>query len=48
MSKIQLGVKGKILNTNEQIMIEDDTKGSTGGYYIYMVSKKETKRNGSV
>lgn len=40
MSEIQLGVKGKILNTNEQIMIEDDTKGKTGGYYIYIWPQK--------
>jgi len=35
MFEIQLGIKGIILNANKQIMIEDDTKGSTGGYYIY-------------
>ena len=37
---IKFDIKGKILEgeyaPNGEILLEDDTNGSTGGYYIYI------------
>ena len=47
MVEIKLGIKGKITkgeySPHGEIMIEDDTKGSTGGYYIYYWPNDGTK-----
>ncbi len=47
MTEIKLGMKGKILKGQHsprgEVMIEDDTKGSTGGYYIYIWPNDGTK-----
>ena len=47
MTEIIIGVKGKILkgpySPNGEIMITDDTNGSTGGYYIFTWPNDGTK-----
>ena len=47
MTEIKIGAKGKILkgpySPNGEIMITDDTKGSTGGYYIFTWPNDGTK-----
>ena len=47
MTEIKIGIKGRILkgkySPKGEIMIEDDTKGSTGGYYIYYWPNDGTK-----
>lgn len=47
MTEIKLGIKGKILkgqySPRGEIMIEDDTNGSTGGYYIFTWPNDGTK-----
>jgi len=37
---VKIGIKGRITNTNEEIMIKDDAK-ETGGYYIYIWHNKK-------
>lgn len=48
---IKIGIKGKIIKgtyaPNGELLVEDDTAGSTGGYYIYMWPNDGTKWTGS-
>ena len=48
---IKVGIKGKIVkgthSPNGELLVEDDTDGSTGGYYIYIWPNDGTKWPGT-